>query len=181
MNTRLHSLASLAFTSALLAGTALSSADALAGVRVCTFPGSPSAPLDRAVAREAFKAAHIEATVLEGAFGASDDDGVSLKELNAALARHCDVIAGFPRSTAADASDSKLKFSRGYLRSGYFADVVVIDPAQYAPRADYVHPRELSVGVKELFVNGQLAVENSQTTGVTAGRALLRPRPAHCS
>lgn len=70
---------------------------------------------------------------------------------------------------------------RGYLRSGYFADVVVIDPAQYAPRADYVHPRELSVGVKELFVNGQLAVENSQTTGVTAGRALLRPRPAHCS
>jgi N-acyl-D-aspartate/D-glutamate deacylase len=70
---------------------------------------------------------------------------------------------------------------RGYLRPGYFADVVVLDPAQYAPRADYVHPRELSVGVKDLFVNGQLAVENSQTTGITAGRALLRPTPAHCS
>jgi N-acyl-D-aspartate/D-glutamate deacylase len=69
---------------------------------------------------------------------------------------------------------------RGYLRSGYFADVVVIDPAHYAPRADYVHPRELSVGVKELFVNGQIAVEASNATGITAGRALLRAKPANC-
>lgn len=70
---------------------------------------------------------------------------------------------------------------RGYLRPGYFADVVVLDPASYAPRADYTHPRELSVGVKDLFVNGRLAVQNGQVTGVTAGRALLRPTPAHCS
>lgn len=70
---------------------------------------------------------------------------------------------------------------RGYLRQGYFADVVVIDPAQYAPRADYIHPRELSVGVRKLFVNGQLAVDDSRTTGVTAGRALLRPAPSGCT
>jgi N-acyl-D-aspartate/D-glutamate deacylase len=70
---------------------------------------------------------------------------------------------------------------RGYLRPGYYADVVVIDPATYAPRADYIHPRELSIGVKALFVNGALAVENSQTTGALAGRALLRPKPAGCS
>ena len=70
---------------------------------------------------------------------------------------------------------------RGYLRQGYFADVVVIDPAQYAPRADYVRPRELSVGVRKLFVNGQLAVDDSRTTGVAAGQALLRPPPTGCS
>lgn len=70
---------------------------------------------------------------------------------------------------------------RGYLRRGYFADVVVIDPGQYAPRADYVHPRELSVGVRKLFVNGVLAVDNSQATGAAAGRALLRPRPPVCA
>ena len=69
---------------------------------------------------------------------------------------------------------------RGYLRPGYYADVVVIDPARYAPRADYMHPRELSVGVAKLFVNGTLAVSDSQTTGATPGRALLRPTPAHC-
>ncbi|MCI4591792.1 amidohydrolase family protein [Sphingobium sp. BYY-5] len=69
---------------------------------------------------------------------------------------------------------------RGYLKSGYYADVVVIDPARYAPRADYVHPRELSVGVNKLFVNGALAVSDSQTTGATAGRALLRQKPTAC-
>lgn len=70
--------------------------------------------------------------------------------------------------------------NRGYLKPGYYADVVVIDPARYTPRADYVHPRELSVGVTRLFVNGALAVKDGQTTGATAGRALLRSKPAAC-
>ena len=69
---------------------------------------------------------------------------------------------------------------RGYLRQGYFADVVVFDPAQYAPRADYQHPRELSVGVRDLFVNGTLALQDSRATGALAGRPLLRPRPPGC-
>lgn len=69
---------------------------------------------------------------------------------------------------------------RGYLRPGYFADVVVLDPAGYAPRADYVRPRELSAGVKKLFVNGALAVDDNGTTGVVAGRALLRSPPLRC-
>lgn len=180
MNTRLHSLASLAFTSALLAGTAFSSADAFAGVRVCTFPGSPSAPLDRAVAREAFKAAHIQATVLDGAFDASDDDGVSLKELNAALAQHCDVIAGFPRSTAADASDSKLTFSRGYLRSGYVS--VTTDAAVTSSStanviaATYASPGQL-IAVQQK--GARLVLENTSESTVDAvvtghaGRAIV--------
>jgi hypothetical protein len=33
--------------------------------------------------------------------------------------------------------------------------------------------------VKELFVNGALAVENSTLTGAAAGRGLLRPTPAN--
>ena len=70
---------------------------------------------------------------------------------------------------------------RGYLRPGYFADVVVLDPAGYAPRADYVRPRELSVGVRKLFVNGALAVDDSRATGVVAGRALLRSPPPGCT
>jgi N-acyl-D-aspartate/D-glutamate deacylase len=69
---------------------------------------------------------------------------------------------------------------RGYLRPGYFADVVVLDPKGYAPRADYLHPRETSVGVVALFVNGRRALTNGTATGAAAGRALLRPRPAGC-
>lgn len=84
------------------------------------------------------------------------------------------------QSTGRTADIYKLD-GRGYLRPGFFADVLVFDPAQYAPRADYMHPRELSVGVRKLFVNGALAVDDGRTTGAAAGRALLRPRPPGCT
>lgn len=89
-------------------------------------------------------------------------------------------VATFIRQSTGRTADIYKLDRRGYLRAGYFADVVVLDPAGYAPRADYVRPRELSVGVKKLFVNGALAVDDSQTTGTTAGRALLRPTPPGC-
>lgn len=83
------------------------------------------------------------------------------------------------RSTGATADMYRLK-DRGYLRAGSLADVVVFDPVRYASRADYVHPRETSVGVDALFVNGKLALRNGAATGVAAGRALLRAKPAGC-
>ncbi|WP_084579961.1 N-acyl-D-amino-acid deacylase family protein [Sphingomonas azotifigens] len=84
------------------------------------------------------------------------------------------------RSTGATADMYRIP-QRGYLRRGYYADVVVLDPKHYAPRADYLHPRIPSVGVTALFVNGRLALSDSAATGVAAGRALLRPRPQNCS
>ncbi|PVX29197.1 N-acyl-D-amino-acid deacylase family protein [Sphingomonas pokkalii] len=83
------------------------------------------------------------------------------------------------RSTGATADMYRIP-QRGYLRKGYYADVVVLDPKTYAPRADYLHPRIPSVGVAALFVNGRLALSDSAATGVAAGRALLRPRPNGC-
>ncbi len=61
---------------------------------------------------------------------------------------------------------------RGYLKPGYFADVLVFDPGRYVPKADYVHPAVLSEGVQELFINGVAAVDNGKPTGATAGRPL---------
>lgn len=61
---------------------------------------------------------------------------------------------------------------RGYLRPGYFADVVVLDPAAYRPKADYLHPAVLSVGVINLWVNGELAVDAGQLTDALFGRVL---------
>ena len=60
---------------------------------------------------------------------------------------------------------------RGYLKPGYFADVLVFDPNRYAPKADYVHPAVLSEGVQELFVNGVAAVDNGKITGALSGTA----------
>jgi N-acyl-D-aspartate/D-glutamate deacylase len=80
------------------------------------------------------------------------------------------------RSTGLTADIYKLD-RRGYLRPGYFADVLVFDPQTYAPRASYLQPDLPSVGVRALFVNGELAVWDDETTGAAAGRGLLRTPP----
>lgn len=69
---------------------------------------------------------------------------------------------------------------RGYLKPGFFADVVVIDPKTYQPKADYVNPTQLSTGVDVAIVNGQIELEAGVQTGVLAGRGLTRPKPAGC-
>jgi N-acyl-D-aspartate/D-glutamate deacylase len=83
-------------------------------------------------------------------------------------------------STARTAEMFKLE-RRGRLAPGYFADIVVFDPARYAPRADYVHPQLLSQGVVEVFVNGRHAVRAGELTGEAAGRVLVHaPPPGTC-
>lgn len=94
--------------------------------------------------------------------------------------RHVIDLPTFIRQSTGRTADIYKLDRRGYLRAGFFADVLVFDPDHYAPRADYMHPRELSVGVAKLFVNGALAVDDDRATGAAAGRALLRPRPAGC-
>lgn len=94
--------------------------------------------------------------------------------------RHVIDLATMIRRSSGAVADLYHLPQRGYLRVGYHADVVVIDPARYAPRADYVHPRVPAAGVDALFVNGVLALADGKATGATAGRVLLRPRPADC-
>jgi N-acyl-D-amino-acid deacylase len=67
---------------------------------------------------------------------------------------------------------------RGYLKESYFADIAVIDPARYAPKADYVHPQVLSQGVEELWVNGRPVIRGGRLTGEAPGRVVLRTPPA---
>jgi N-acyl-D-aspartate/D-glutamate deacylase len=70
---------------------------------------------------------------------------------------------------------------RGYLRPGYFADVLVFDPVRYVPKADYVHPAVLSQGVQTLLVNGVPAVDGGKPTGALPGRAIPHtPTPGSC-
>lgn len=64
---------------------------------------------------------------------------------------------------------------RGLLKTGFFADITVFDPATIVDKATYTSPNEMSVGVNYVFVNGQLEFEDGKLTGVTAGRALRGP------
>jgi N-acyl-D-amino-acid deacylase len=64
---------------------------------------------------------------------------------------------------------------RGELREGYYADVVVFDPATIADHATYERPNQLSAGVEQVFVNGQATVVDGAHTGVLAGRSVRGP------
>jgi N-acyl-D-amino-acid deacylase len=66
---------------------------------------------------------------------------------------------------------------RGRLEPGYFADVVVFDPAAVADRATYESPHQYSVGVRDVLVNGVAVLRQGEHTGALPGRALLRGAP----
>lgn len=85
-------------------------------------------------------------------------------------------VGEFIRSSTGRTADLLGFTDRGYLRDGYFADIVVFDPERYVPKADYLKPRELSEGVQQLLVNGKLAIDEGKLTGQAAGR-LLRHEP----
>lgn len=63
---------------------------------------------------------------------------------------------------------------KGYLRVGMDADICVFDPATILDHADYMEPTLGAEGLKWVIVNGQIAAENAQATGVAAGKVLLR-------
>jgi len=64
---------------------------------------------------------------------------------------------------------------RGYLREGYVADLVVLDPEEYRDLATFESPRQYSEGVVHLLVNGQVAIRDGEATGTLAGQPLTRP------
>ncbi|WP_342250320.1 N-acyl-D-amino-acid deacylase family protein [Sphingomonas sp. OTU376] len=91
-----------------------------------------------------------------------------------------DLRAFIDRSTAVTADMFSLD-GRGHLKAGAFADVIMFDPARFAPRADYIHPALFSTGMRTVVVNGVIAIENGEPTGAAGGRPLPRqPKPGSC-
>ena len=64
---------------------------------------------------------------------------------------------------------------RGALKPGYFADVVVFDPARIQDHATYEKPHQYSTGVLHVFVNGVQVLSNGEHTGAKPGRVLRGP------
>ncbi len=63
---------------------------------------------------------------------------------------------------------------RGRIAPGYFADLVLFDPNTVSDRATPTAPREPSVGIRTVWVNGQIVFEHGNTTGRYPGRVLRR-------
>lgn len=61
---------------------------------------------------------------------------------------------------------------RGLLKVGYYADVVVFDPATIQDHATFEKPHQFSTGVSEVVVNGQLALANGEPTTARPGQVV---------
>jgi N-acyl-D-aspartate/D-glutamate deacylase len=71
---------------------------------------------------------------------------------------------------------------RGFLREGMTADIVIFDPAGFAPVADFRQPEEFSRGVRWLLVNGEVVISQGQFTEAMPGKLLRKhPRSQGCS
>ena len=64
---------------------------------------------------------------------------------------------------------------RGLLRAGQFADVVLFDPATIADRATFADPHQLSVGIRDVWVNGERVLRDGVHTGAMPGRRVHGP------
>lgn len=74
-------------------------------------------------------------------------------------------------STGLPADILKLK-GRGYLKAGYFADVVAFDPKTFRDAATFDKPHQYPKGLKWVLVNGKPEVKDGEYQSVLAGRVL---------
>ncbi len=64
---------------------------------------------------------------------------------------------------------------RGALTAGYYADVVVFDPAIIIDHATFAEPHQYATGVLHVFVNGVQVLDDGEHTGATPGRVVRGP------
>jgi N-acyl-D-amino-acid deacylase len=79
------------------------------------------------------------------------------------------LAAAIHKLTALPADNLSLA-DRGRLRKGFFADVVVFDPATIADHATYEQPHQLATGVDDVWVNGIAAISAGVATHAASGR-----------
>jgi len=66
------------------------------------------------------------------------------------------------------------KQKKGKIKTGYFADIAVLDLKLLTDNATYKAPHQYCEGVEHLFVNGSQSIENGKATGKRNGKNLRR-------
>lgn len=62
--------------------------------------------------------------------------------------------------------------NRGYLKVGYYADLVLFDPKKLKDTATFDDPHQYAVGVETVIVNGKIVIENGRYNGNRPGKVL---------
>jgi N-acyl-D-amino-acid deacylase len=78
------------------------------------------------------------------------------------------------RLTSFPANNLKIK-NRGYLKNGYYADIVIFDPEKVQDHATFEQPHQFATGMQHVIVNGVQVLENGEHTGATPGIVVRGP------
>jgi N-acyl-D-amino-acid deacylase len=69
---------------------------------------------------------------------------------------------------------ASLGLPRGTIEAGAVADLVLLDAAMVGDRATLAEPHASSVGIKSVWVGGEVVYAEGKATGATPGRVLRR-------
>lgn len=64
---------------------------------------------------------------------------------------------------------------RGKLAPGYYADIVIFNPATIQDHATFEEPHQYATGVQHVFVNGTQVLKDGEHTGATPGKVVRGP------
>ena len=64
---------------------------------------------------------------------------------------------------------------RGEIKTGYYADLVIFDPAKIADHATYDKPHQYATGMLDVFVNGVQVLKDGEHTNAVPGRFVKGP------
>jgi len=78
------------------------------------------------------------------------------------------------RLTSLPADNLKLD-RRGKLVKGYYADIVIFDPATIIDHATFQEPHQYATGMIHVFVNGTQVLKDGKHTGAKPGRVVRGP------
>lgn len=78
------------------------------------------------------------------------------------------------RMTSLPAYNTNIQ-DRGQLTEGYFADIVVFNPATIKDHATFDEPHQYASGVEQVFVNGVQVLKDGEHTGALPGRVVRGP------
>jgi N-acyl-D-amino-acid deacylase len=78
------------------------------------------------------------------------------------------------RLTSLPAANLRLR-DRGRIAPGYFADLVLFDPATIGDHATFERPHQYATGVRHVFVNGVQVLRDGDHTGAFPGRVVRGP------
>jgi N-acyl-D-amino-acid deacylase len=78
------------------------------------------------------------------------------------------------KATSLPASILRIE-DRGWIKEGFWADIIAFDPETISDRATFDEMDLHSDGMMYVVVNGEIAIDEGQYNGSLPGRVLLRP------